>query len=66
MLRWLIGLAELIWYKETCEVHYIQRYIFKRSELDSVGGGGPILYLEVTGECCSNGRCRNAASLNHI
>ena len=49
MLRWLIGLAELIWYKNICEVHYMQRYIFKRSGLDSVGGGCPIFYLEVTG-----------------
>ena len=27
----------------------MQRYIFKRSGLDSVGGGFPIFYLEVTG-----------------
>ena len=44
--RWLIGLAELKWYKKTCEV---QSYIFERSELDSVGGGCPIFYLELTG-----------------
>ena len=36
-------------YKKTSEVHYMQRYIFKRSGLDSVGGGCPIFYLEVTG-----------------
>ena len=49
MLRRLKGLAELIWYKKTCEVHYMQRYIFKRSGLDSVGGGCPTFYLEMTG-----------------
>ena len=49
MLQWLIGLAELIWYKKTCEVHYMQRYIFKRSGLDSVGRGYSIFYLEMTG-----------------
>ena len=46
MPRWL---AELIWYKKTGEVHCMQRYIFKRSGLDSMGGGYPIFYLIVTG-----------------
>ena len=49
MLQWLIGLAELIEYKETCEVHYMQRYIFKSSGLDSVGGDYSIFSLEITG-----------------
>ena len=43
MLRWLIELAELIWYKKK------QRFIFKRPDSDSLGEGCPVFYLEVTG-----------------
>ena len=43
MLRWLVGLAELIWYKKK------QRFIFKRPGSDSLGEDCPIFYLEVTG-----------------
>ena len=45
----------------------MQRYIFKRSALDSVGGGSLISYLS-DGKCFSNkkGRRTNTASLNHF
>ena len=58
MLRWLIGLAELIWYKKKIRGLYLKNRGGKRL---------PDFLSKSDGECCSNkkDRQRDTASLNH-